>query len=433
MSDVMTESVKFDNASTELGTSIRVIEDELPPSSRAANILHQDFRQSRRNEATPEQGLLQLHKAQQEHSFWNNRFFKACLAGHLTKEDCKFVFGQYYLYSKNFTRYLSALMANCDNDLHRSRISENLWEEGGGIAPEKRHAQIFRNFLKDGLDIDVNNIDYLDSTRFFVREYLDFCMNSHPGASSAFLSLGTEGIVAKMYGIIVEGLLKAGVAEEHLTFFRIHMECDDEHADTLEKIMMSYTDAADWYNVCHRSMTFALDIRERFFNKLYDHLAVRRLGPVLENIQSRASLASEVPTKEELIHRMSDAGKPLYSNQNEKLNIDFSVERVPFKTDVFDTRILRIAPHKNNEFHKHPHESIFYVIKGEGKVHVNGAVMDMKPGDLVFVPRWAMHQSHNTTGEELLILALTDFTLTEQVFLGNHVGTTRLKGAQADR
>jgi pyrroloquinoline quinone (PQQ) biosynthesis protein C/mannose-6-phosphate isomerase-like protein (cupin superfamily) len=433
MSDTMIDSMKFENTGAELGSAIRVIEDELPPSSRAAHVVHQDFHQSRKSERPPAQPVAQLRKAQQEHSFWNNRFFKACLAGHLTKEDCKFIFGQYYLYSKNFTRYLSALMANCDNDYHRSRISENLWEEGGGIAPEKRHAEIFRSFLKDGLGIDVNSIDYLDSTRFFVREYLDFCLHSHPSAASAFLSLGTEGIVAKMYGIIVEGLLKAGIQEEHLTFFRIHMECDDEHAETLEKIMLSYSDAPDWYNVCHRSMTFALDIRERFFNKLYDQLIVRRLNPVLDNIQNRASLAAELPSKAELLHRMSDAGKPLYNNQNERLNIDFSVERVPFKTDVFDTRILRIAPHRNNELHKHPHESIFYVIKGEGKVHIDDAVLDMKPGDLVFVPRWAMHQSHNTTGEELLILALTDFTLTEQVFMGNHVGTTRLKGAQAER
>jgi len=434
MSEIMNEKAKFESFNSNLSGGIKVDEDSMPPSSKAAALMHQEFRQHRVAEVTPEAGLAQLHKAQAEHSFWSNRFFKACLAGHLTKEDYKFVYGQYYLYSKNFTRYLSALMANCDSDYYRSRISENLWEEGGGIAPEKRHAEIFRRFLIDGLEIDVGDIDYLDSTRFFVREYLDFCLHSHPSAASAFLSLGTEGIVARMYGIIVEGLLKAGIPEEHLTFFRIHMECDDEHAETLENIMVSYSAMPDWYNTCHRSMTFALDLRERFFEKIYEHLTVRRLLPVIGKIQNRDSHASELPSAAELLHRMdSETGALLYSNMNERLNIDFAVERVPFKADVFDTRILRIAPHRNNELHKHPHESIFYVIKGEGKVHVNDVVVDIKPGDLVFVPRWAMHQSHNTTGEELLILALTDFSLTERIFVGNHLTSTRMKGTQAER
>ncbi|MEO5727380.1 MAG: iron-containing redox enzyme family protein, partial [Byssovorax sp.] len=148
MDITMSPTAKFESSSAELDSAIKKIDELLPPSSRAAQVLHQDFQQARKSEAptaaapTPEQMVVQLRKVEAEHSFWNNRFFKACLAGHLTKEDCKFVFGQYYLYSKNFTRYLSALMANCDNDLHRSRISENLWEEGGGAAPEKRHAQI---------------------------------------------------------------------------------------------------------------------------------------------------------------------------------------------------------------------------------------------------------------------------------------------------
>jgi len=324
-------------------------------------------------------------------------------------------------------------MANCDSDFHRSRLSENLWEEGGGIAPEKRHAEIFRRFLTEGLEIDVSNIDYLHSTRFFVREYLDFCMHSHPTAGSAFLSLGTEGIVARMYGILLEGLIKAGIEEEHTAFFRLHMECDDEHAETLEKMMISYAGTPDWYNTCYRSMTYALSLRERFFDKLYEYLEIRRIRPIIDAIQNKVSLLPDLPRTSDIHYRMGEAAPALYSNVNERLTIDFNVERIPFPTEVFDPRLLRIAPQKNNERHKHPHESIFYVIKGTGTVHVNEAQVDIKAGDVVFVPRWAMHQSVNTGEEELLILALTDFTLTEKTFFGDHLRSTRLTGTQADR
>jgi pyrroloquinoline quinone (PQQ) biosynthesis protein C/mannose-6-phosphate isomerase-like protein (cupin superfamily) len=440
MTVTISDKVSINNGSADpLGGAIKRADDSVPPSSRAAHVLYQDPRRrtkgggGRVGEITPEAALAQLHTAQGEHPFWSNRLFKACSAGTLTKDDFKFIFSQYYLYSKNFTRYLAALMANCDSDYHRSRLSENLWEEGGGAAPEKRHAEIFRRFLVDGLEIDVSNIDFIDSTRFFVREYLDFCMHSHPTAGSAFLSLGTEGIVARMYGILLEGLIHAGIAEEHTAFFRLHMECDDEHAETLEKMMLSFANTPDWYNTCYRSMVYALSLRERFFDKLYECLEIRRLRPIIDNIQNRESLVPDLPSPKEIHYRVGDAAPALYSNVNERLNIDFNVERVPFKTDVFDSRILRIAPHKNNEKHKHPHESVFYVIKGQGKVHVNEAEIEVKAGDMAFVPRWAMHQSFNTGDEELLILALTDFGLTERAFLGNHLKTTRMKGTQAER
>lgn len=99
-----------------------------------------------------------------------------------------------------------------------------------------------------------------------------------------------------MYGIMVEGLLKAGITEEQIVFFRIHMECDDEHAETLEKIMLSYAGTPDWYNTCYRSMMHALTIRERFFDKMYESMALRRLQPIIDNIQNRVSLAAELPS-----------------------------------------------------------------------------------------------------------------------------------------
>src|SRR6185369_16024303 len=134
--------------------------------------------------------------------------------------------------------YIAALMANSNSDYYRSRLSENLWEEGGGSEPEKRHAELFRKFLREALSIDLETIEYLDSTSYFVREYLDFCLKSHPMAGSAFLSLGTEGIVAIMYSIFVEGMHKAGIDDSKLEFFHIHMACDDEHAVTLEEMML---------------------------------------------------------------------------------------------------------------------------------------------------------------------------------------------------
>src|SRR5262249_7641471 len=240
---------------------------------------------------------------------------------------------QYYLYSQNFTRYLAAIMANCDNDYFRARLSENMWEEGGGAAPENRHAEMFRSFLRDGISIDTSKIDYLDFIQHFMQSYLDFCRGATPTAASAFFALGTEGIVARIYEIFVAGLKQAGIEERHLKFFRLHMECDDEHAATLEEMMLSYSEEPEWAETCRRGMFHALNLRHRFFDNFYEAIRQRRVQGLLDRIQSRRSLAPESPDPAHFLHRSSQLGTPLYNNTNLRLNIDFAVNRVPFAAE----------------------------------------------------------------------------------------------------
>jgi len=93
---------------------------------------------------------------------------------------------------------------------------------------------------------------------------------------------------------------------------------------------------------------------------------------------------------------------------------------------VLDPRIVRIAPGKKNERHKHAHESIFSIISGRGEVVVGDRILSVQTGDTVFVPRWTFHQSCNKGDEDLVLLAITDFGLTSAV-LGDYDRGTRLR------
>ena len=120
-------------------------------------------------------------------------------------------------------------------------------------------------------------------------------------------------------------------------------------------------------------------------------------------------------------------GAAMYANRNEKLQIDFTVHRLAFpEIQTMDPRVLRIAPGMNNEYHKHAHESLFVVLRGEGEVRVGDAWSPVKAGSVAFVPRWIFHQTRNTSQtEELVILAITDFGFTSAV-LGDYDKRTRL-------
>ena len=359
-----------------------------------------------------------LRARRDAHPFWDNRLLRAFQSGALTLDDARYVFSQYYLYSRSFTRYVAALMTNCESDFFRARLSENLWEEGGGCDPERRHAQIFRRFLTHALGVtDLDAIEYDDATRLFVKEYLAQCASTSPLVGSAFLSLGTEGIVARLYAILVQGLEKAGVAERDLEFFRIHMDCDDAHAETLEQMTASYSAEPGWYDTCLAAMDLALTLRGRFFDHLFEGLRIRRLRGTLDAIQSRDSLAPK--DARTLHHRPSLDPKLLYANCSERLNVDFVVERIPIDAQVLDPRLVRIPPGKFNEKHKHAHETFLYILRGRGTILVDEARLAVAPGDGILIPRWSLHQTQNTGDDEMVFLAVTDFNLTDKAYVGN--------------
>jgi len=127
------------------------------------------------------------------------------------------------------------------------------------------------------------------------------------------------------------------------------------------------------------------------------------------------------------------AATPHYHNHNERLGIDFTVEKLAFPDlQTMDPRVVRVAPGKCNELHKHAHESLFVVLAGEGEVRIGAASRPIRQGDIAFVPRWIFHQSTNTSPtEDLVILAITDFGFTSAV-LGDYDKRTRLQGGGDD-
>jgi pyrroloquinoline quinone (PQQ) biosynthesis protein C/quercetin dioxygenase-like cupin family protein len=374
-------------------------------------------------------GLAELERFQAQHPIWNCRLIRACRAGMLAREDFQHIFGQYYRYSKNFTRYLTGLMTNCESDFYRSRLSENLWEEGGGAEPDKRHAELFRRFLRDALAVNPDSIEYQSFANDFFHQYLDFCRNSSALEGSAFLSLGTEGAISRLYGYFCEGLLKAGIPEEQLHFFRIHMECDDEHAITLAELMRSYSGEPGWLDQCKAAIDHALNIRRQFLEDAMDFVLQSRVKNLLDRVRGEHALVPKDAKAEDFVHSRAESGAALsglYSNKVEHLKIEFSVNRVDFGAEVFDVRLVSIAPHRNTEHHRHAHESLLTVTKGKGRVLVGDFTVDVAAGATVFVPRWTMHQTQNTSDEVMELLAVTDYGLTRQAFLGDHLRTTRM-------
>lgn len=158
------------------------------------------------------------------------------------------------------------------------------------------------------------------------------------------------------------------------------------------------------------------------------------LQSLVTKAKSREALGADLPA-EDFVRSLQADRPQMYRNHNERLNIDFTVERLGFaETQTMDPRVVRIAPRRNNELHKHAHESLFVILEGEGEVKLGDDWRPVRAGDFVFVPRWIFHQTRNTsTRNELVVLAVTDFGFTSAV-LGDYDKRTRLgqRGDQAE-
>jgi mannose-6-phosphate isomerase-like protein (cupin superfamily)/pyrroloquinoline quinone (PQQ) biosynthesis protein C len=353
-----------------------------------------------------------LKKIAQTHRIWQNPLLNAIRANRLSIEDYRLFFSQYYYYSKNFTRLLAVGMYKCESDYFRAKLSENLWEEGGGIDIELRHSQIFRKFLTESLGIDSEKIAFESYSKNFFKDYLSLCSSAEIVECAAILSYGTEGIVAQLYTIIKSGLLGVGLSEKDIHFFNLHIECDDDHALTLEKLSFSLRDEANWYERSTKAVEKILDLRNDFFEKIYNDIQFKKISPLLKEITTVIETnisPDEVPA---LHYKIDGIKNKLYSNVDLEKKINFYVDRVPFNASVLDPRIVHIPVGFNNELHRHAHETVFYFLSGSGEVILDENIVNVQAGDLVYVPRWSIHQTKNTGATEMVILAITDFGLT---------------------
>jgi mannose-6-phosphate isomerase-like protein (cupin superfamily) len=377
---------------------------------------------------TAEALVEQLHVKLAAHPFWDSPLLWACRGGHLSREDYALVFSQYALLLGSSTRFLHALLAQCETEPERVRLTQTLWEEMG-LAPEKRPAALFHRFLRDGLGVDAEAIHFQDATRYFVRECLDTCLGAPQSCASAFVALGLEALVPRLYSIFVDGLLQAHVSDRHLPFFYWHMAASPARIRNLEALVLAHAHEPGWADTCLSAMERALVLHGNFLEGLFEAVQHRRLRPLLERIQAREPLTAEHPDPRTLHLENLSQGLPFYQYAHEEQGISFSVDRVPFAAEVLETHLVRVAPGHTTELREHAHEGVLVVMSGRGRIHVRGTEVEVNPGEAVFVPRWAANQARSVGPEPLTLLSVTDHGFTRLAHGEEVLRALRLKRA----
>lgn len=369
----------------------------------------------------------QIKQVCENHPIWDNKLLLSFESGDLNFEEMKFIFSQYYYYSMNFTKLLAAGMVKCDSCLFRSKLSQNLWEEAGELEIEKRHSQIFKIFLTNTLKINIDKIKFEKYTTDFFDNYLNLILNSKSSESISALAFATEGIVPTLYSKFIKGLSAIGISKKELEFFHIHVDCDDDHAETLKQIALSQSNEKNWLDDALASVRKCLDIRNDFFDHIYESIRSEKIRNIIASVINQEDQKYKLKDAKVLNIDCCKERNLLYKNAIENEGINFYVNQIDIPSDSIDTRILHINSNSKTECHRHAHESVFYVLEGKGTVKIDKSSLEIHSGDIVYVPRWVLHQTINLTNSELKILAITDYGLTGLFKENQHKTYRRLK------
>lgn len=203
-----------------------------------------------------------------ENSLLDHPFLRRCADGTISMPELGRFLVQQGKYSSYFTRYLCAAISQ----LHESNdvlcLAGNLAEELG-LGREKRipHSRLYTDMLHT---LCVNtDVRATPETENLIDTMFMLCRQPGGVAGLGALYLGAEAIVPAMYERILKGFGFHHVSEDALEFFSIHVECDDDHADSMHAILARMVEEQPSYEVVALNAgEIAINARLRFFDGL---------------------------------------------------------------------------------------------------------------------------------------------------------------------
>ncbi|RAW93684.1 diaminobutyrate--2-oxoglutarate transaminase [Photorhabdus laumondii] len=191
----------------------------------------------------------------------------------ITLSGMRYFLIQHHYYSRNFTRFLCALISHIDNfnDIHH--LMENLREEMGVNGEGKvTHAELFQRSLME-TGAQVSSIPALEETSHLASCVLNYCRSGEIADGLAALCLGAEAIVPMIYKPVLHALTHLGVAERGLEFFKLHIEEDEDHAITMMHILHNITENNEQLSKRVRAVgKNTILLRCRMFDAVYENI-----------------------------------------------------------------------------------------------------------------------------------------------------------------
>jgi pyrroloquinoline-quinone synthase len=260
----------------------------------------------------PKAFLARLREEVEAHPAVNHMLL--CRLAHVpfTREDYKVMGLMHYPLVGRFTSYMERLLVRGPSSDAKSWLAKVLVDEYGEGSDGKDHATLYLEFLRAcGVEPGEERSTKLHpAVVAFIREHVRLCTDEPFLVGLGALGPGHEWSIPKMFPFLVDGLRRAGFAEDEISYFWLHMEQDVDHGNWLQEALELYSTTREQQAQIRRGALLSLEARYRFWSGVQDKI-VRWRQPENMHLRTQARRGTyrddDELTLDELLAELSNA------------------------------------------------------------------------------------------------------------------------------
>jgi pyrroloquinoline-quinone synthase len=198
--------------------------------------------------------------------------YKALRAGALSRQQLKLWMMQAMFVVRDFTRFISAIHANCPHRDCQQLLAENLWEEHGRGDGTRDHFQLVRR-LVSSLGATQEEID-LAQPLPETTDYVEFCFQVTRERSfvegMTAIGVGIESFMPAFFGALAEYVQRDfGLSIHDVQYLLVHVGEDEDHARRAMEMIDRYADTEEIKQAAKTTLREMLKIKRRFAEAIF--------------------------------------------------------------------------------------------------------------------------------------------------------------------
>jgi pyrroloquinoline-quinone synthase len=175
---------------------------------------------------------------------------------------------------RQFTRFISAIHANCPHRDAQKLLAENLWEEHGEGVPSRDHYALIRKMARSlgATDRDLDNAQPLKETDEYIAHCLKVTRECSFVESMTAIAVGIESFMPDFFGAFGESLCsKYGLTRDDVDYLMVHVAEDKTHARRAFELIDSYADTPEVREKAKQVLRETLLVKKRFALAVFRH------------------------------------------------------------------------------------------------------------------------------------------------------------------
>ncbi len=199
-------------------------------------------------------------------------FFDAVRQGQVSRVGLKIWTLQALQVVREFTRFISAIHANCPHREAQQLLAENLWEEHGRGKAERDHYALIKRLARSlgATDEEIEQTEPLPETKNYIAHCFQVTRDKSFIDGMTAIGVGIESFIPVFFGVLAESLITHyGLSKTAVEYLLVHVGEDEDHAQRSLEIIEQYAITDDIKAKAKQALRDMLQIKRRFADALY--------------------------------------------------------------------------------------------------------------------------------------------------------------------